>query len=64
MTGLSLILSDLGYGYLHKSMDRSKLAGQYGFLVKKIELFGHHRNPKENGLGYIGAILVSPGVVP
>ena len=36
----------------------TKLASKHGFVVKKMELFGHNRTKKENGLGYIGAILI------
>lgn len=47
--------------YLHVMDPRVMLrvATKYGFLVKKMDLFGHHRNPKENGLGYIGVILIN-----
>ena len=52
--------------YLHVIDPRLmvQLASDYGFLVKKLELFGHHRNSKENGLGYIGAILINQGINP
>ena len=52
--------------YLHVMDPRlmTRLASEYGFLIKKIELFGHHRNPKENGLGYIGAILIKQETKP
>ena len=36
----------------------SKIAADNGFLIKHLELFGHNRTSKENGRGYIGAVLV------
>jgi hypothetical protein len=39
-----------------------RLAKKHGFLIKKLELFGHHRNPdpiKDNDLGYIGVVLIN-----
>lgn len=47
--------------YLHVMDPRIliKLATEQGFMVKELKLFGHNHNPKENGLGYIGSILIN-----
>ncbi len=53
--------------YLHVLDPRVMLrvATEHGFMVKRMELFGHHRNPdpsKDNDMGYLGAILVNQGL--
>jgi len=47
--------------YLHVMDPRVmfQIATKHRFMVKRLELFGHYRNIQDNGLGYMGVILIN-----